>query len=168
MKLLLPLFPVALLAPLALAGCAASSDFPSLAMRPAERELSTEEPVRTPVMVASDPALLTRLAELRRLAAEGQSDFAAALEPARRAAAAAGGARSESWIIAQQALSRLEESRGPTSRALAELDRLRLQRAALPTAQGDFDEVEAAFAEVARLAEAQQRDLAALRAQLEG
>jgi hypothetical protein len=105
------------IAAVALGGCVAADGFPSLAQRPAERDVSIEEPVYPTVDVPSDPGLHARLADLQRQAAEGDRHFAAALGPAEAATARAGPANSESWIEAQQALSRLEAVREPTMRA---------------------------------------------------
>jgi hypothetical protein len=162
----LPLFvPAALLA---LGGCVAGDGFPSLAQRPAELNVSIEEPVYPAVDVPSDPAVRARIDELRRLAAEGDRGFAAALGPTEAVLARAGPSGSESWVEAQQALSRLETTREPTMRALAELDRLVITRAEAPTNSEDFAAIHAAIAEVEALAASQQQRWDRLRARLPG
>ena len=153
-------------AALALTGCVAEDGFPSLAQRPAERNLSIEEPVHPAVEVPSDPALRARIAELERQAAEGENSFAAALGPTESVVARAGAPGSESWIEAQQALSRLEATREATMRALAELDRLAITRAEVATNSGDFAAVNAAIAAVEQLAVSQQQRWDRLRARL--
>ena len=150
----------------ALAACAVEGDFPSLALRPAERDRSIEEPVRPAPQVADDAALRGRLAELGALAAEGERAFDAAFGAAEAAAAAAGAAESESWVAAQQALSRLEAARGPTTRALADLDRLALDRADLAASAADVAALDAAAAAVRQIAAGQQERLDRLRERL--
>ena len=153
-------------AALALTGCVAEDGFPSLAQRPAERNLSIEEPVHPAVEVPSDPALRVRVAELERQAAEGENSFAAALGPTESVVARAGAPGSESWIEAQQALSRLEATREATMRALAELDRLAITRAEVATNSDDFAAVNAAIAAVELVAMSQQQRWDRLRARL--
>src|SRR5688500_16718120 len=96
---------------LTLGGCAPSDGFPSLAMRPVELQRSFEEPERPPVIVPSDASLLARIQALRGEAGSGDSAFEAAWPAAQAAVGRAGGRESESWIEAQQALSRLEAAR---------------------------------------------------------
>ena len=67
-----------------LAGCVSQGPFPSLALRPAEQEDWTEEPVHAAPVVANDAALRTRIAALTAEAREGGRAFDADL-PARRA-----------------------------------------------------------------------------------
>ena len=117
MKLLLP--SISLL----LAGCAATSaDEPSLAQRPAElidprMPLPSEAPVG-PV----DAALATRLGQLVAEGNDGARNFDALVGQVEALASAAGPTQSESWIVAQQALSGLEAARAKTTAALAEVD----------------------------------------------
>jgi hypothetical protein len=151
-----------------LAGCVAEDGFPSLAQRPAELDVSIEEPFHPAVEVPSDPVLLARVAELHRQAEEGERSFAAALGPTEGVLSRAGAAGSESWVEAQQALSRLEVTRDSTMRALAELDQLAIARVGEPTNSGDFAAINAAIAEVERLAVSQQRRWDRLRARLAG
>ena len=152
---------------LALAGCVASDGFPSLAPRPAERIVSVQEPVHPPVDVPSDPALRARIAELEREAAEGDRAFDAAFGSTEAAVSAAGAQASDSWVEAEQALSRLEGTRAPTTRALAELDRLALERAEMSTNAQDFAAINAALASVDAVAARQQQRWDRLRARLE-
>ncbi len=145
--------------------CAPDTSFPSLAPRPGER-LSTDEPVRQPVFVAPDPALSTEIAELIGAARRGQSEFEAALPAARANVARAGAAGSDSWVEAQQAISRLEAARASTARALADLDRLSIERAARPTNAAQFAELLNALELVQSLAQAQYSDIDRLRGSL--
>jgi hypothetical protein len=160
------LFGAALLAAAATAGCAPEGEFPSLAVRPIESQDPLEEPVRTPPMIASEPAIRTRAAALLARAQAGDRDFAAALGPARTAARGAGAAGSESWVVAQQALSRAEAARVATTTALGELDTLAVERAAVPTNAEDFAAIRRALAETERIVRAQQQRLDALRSEI--
>lgn len=153
-------------ASLLLAGCVGENGFPSLAVRPAERGLSTAEPIHPPVAVPSEPALVQRVAALRGQAAEGDRTFEAVYGGAASAVAAAGASGTESWVAAQQALSRLEAARAGTVSALRELDQLALERAAIATNEGDFAVIEAALVEVERLAAAQRTRWEGLRDRL--
>lgn len=155
--LLIPMTALALLG-----GCADRGRFPSLAPRAAER-LSTQEPVRTAPFVAADPDLQERVAALVGQARRGQDAFQTALPAARSSAGRAGAAASESWIEAQQALSRLEAARAMTVTALAELDRLMATRAAVPTNADQFVELRTATETVASLTETQQVEIDRLR-----
>jgi hypothetical protein len=139
-----------------LAGCVSQGPFPSLAPRPAEREDWSEEPVRTAPAVADDAALRGRIAALleqARAGARGDADLPAA----ERLAAHSGREGSDSWIEAQQAISRLVAARGETGEALAELHQLRLARAAQPTSQGDLAALDAAIAAAEEMAARQQQ-----------
>ena len=157
---------IALPAAFLLGGCVAQDGFPSLAQRPAEREVAVDDPVRAAVLVSPDAELRGRIEVLRRQAAEGDRSFEAMLGPAEAAIGAAGAAGSESWIEAEQALSRLESSRAATMQALAELDRLVIARAEIATNSEDFAAIESAIAEVERIAAAQQARWDRLRARL--
>ena len=159
--------PIALfLAAVALAACVPQGDVPSLAVRPAERDRTTLPPVRPAVEVPSDADLRQRVVGLRDQAAEGDRTFDAAFGPTEAAIARAGAPASENWVEAQMALSRLEGARNDTSRALVELDRLAIDRAAVPTNEADYAAILEAIAVVEAIAAAQQQQLAGLRARL--
>ena len=147
----------------ALSACAAGGDFPSLAPRPIEREeaAAPAEPAG-PVTEAVDPQLAARLAALLADARRGQAEFETVLPQATSAVAGAGDAGSEGWILAQQAISRLEAERAPTVIALADLDRLTIAHAGQP----ELPAVTAARDEARALAEAQEQRIGALREQL--
>ena len=108
---------------LALCGCAASmANPPSLGPRIAESidpRLPVPEPEPSAVVT---PALASRLTGLIADAEAGDAQFRAAAAAARQAAAAAGPPQSESWVVAQQALSVLVASRAPVTRALGDID----------------------------------------------
>ena len=163
----LPRLPIALLLAIsALAACVPQGDVPSLAVRPAERDRTTLPPVRPTLDVPSDPALGQRIAELQRDAAAGDRAFDAAFGPTEAAIVRAGAPASESWVEAQLALSRLEAARNDTARALTELDRLAIDRAAVPTNEADYAAILEAIAAVEAIAALQQRRLDGLRARL--
>ena len=142
-----------------LAGCVSQGPFPSLALRPAEQEDWTEEPAHAAQVVADDAALRTRIAALIAEAREGGRAFDADLPAAERATAHVGPAESDSWVEAQQAISRLQASRGRTDEAAAELHQLRLARAGQPTSATDLAALDAAIEEVGALVERQQGQL---------
>ena len=137
-----------------LAGCIAPGPYPSLAMRPDENEPMTE-PVRTPPVVAADPALARRLAALVAAARQGDARFDEAYGPTERLARAAGATGSDSWVEAQQALSRLEASRGGTTDAAAEIDQLGRVRSDQPTSADDQAAIRRALDEANMIAAAQ-------------
>ena len=148
----------ALLAALAaalLAGCVTEGPFPSLAPRPDER-LAIEEPVREAPVVADDPALRARIAALLGEARQGERGFDADYGAAGRAASRAGATGSDSWIAAQQALSRVEAARGRTSDAATELHQLGVERAGQAMSAADRQALDEAVAEADRLVAGQQ------------
>ena len=116
--------------------------------------------------VPNDVGLRTRLSELQGRASDGDRAFHAALGATEGAAAQAGAAESESWVEAQQALSRLESTREPTTRALSDLDQLALSRADMPTSDEDNALLDAAREWIERLAAAQQQRVDRLRSRL--
>lgn len=136
---------------LALAGCAApSAQAPSLAARTAE----AIDP-RAPVLAAStpqpaSPALVIRLAGLVGEARRGESAFVLAAGQARRLAGIAGPSPSESWVVAQEALSAALAARAPTTRALGDIDGIAAAALARKgsIAPADFAAIETAAAEV--------------------
>ena len=108
-----------------LAGCASTGGpFPSLQPRAAEA-IDPRVPVVNPMNDRPvSPALASRLAELVAQAREGDAAFRPLADEAQRLAAAAGEPQSESWVAAQQALSAAAEARGPTVRALGDIDEI--------------------------------------------
>jgi hypothetical protein len=154
-----PLFLMPLATALLTIGCATPGDFPSLAVRPAELDRSTEEPVREAVVIPSDPQLLVRIVALLAQMREGQRSFEAALPAARSTVNRAGAAQSESWIEAQQAVSRLEAARAASVTALFDLDQLAIVRAAVPTNPDDFATLMSALDEAAAVTRRQREEL---------
>lgn len=159
---------LAFAAAIALGGCVTQGSFPSLAPRPGEGDLSVAEPVRPDETVADDSAVRQRVAALQAQAQEGQNAFDAAYGAAAAATGRAGGQGSDSWVAAQEALSRLEAARGATPEALAALDRLSTERTDQPLSGGDRALIDAAFAQITRLSEAQDERIAELRRRIGG
>ena len=154
---------------LGLIGCAASSATePSLARRPAEA-IDPRLPIAAaPTLGPVDPALAARLAELVARGRDGARAFDAEVGPAQALAEAAGPAQSESWILAQQALSGLEGARSASTVALSDIDALAAGRissgAGLNAA--DLAAVEAASAELRALTDRQASIIDRLSARL--
>ena len=158
------LFPPLLLG-LLVAGCARGGDFPSLAPRPVE-QLSMEEPARVDPSVAPDPAFRERVIELLARARAGDAAFERAYARAAPLARASGPANSDSWIQAQEAISRAEVARTDTTVALADLDRLAVERATVPTSVSDHATLMDAQQAAQALANDQHRRLENLRSSL--
>lgn len=110
-----------------LAGCASpASEYPSLAIRDAERIAGTLEPAEPYVPPLPAPEVLGRL---EGLAAAARTAHQAFLAEAPRASAVVESARdapvgSENWARAQVALASLISARSQTMVPLADLDRL--------------------------------------------
>jgi hypothetical protein len=153
----------AALAALAAGGCGQDGSFPSLEPRAIESEDPLAEPVRTPPVVASEPAVRARADALLAEARTGDRAFEAAYARAAAAAGRAGAPGSESWVEAQQAISRAEAARAATGRALAELDRLAAERARVPTNESDMALVRSTLEAVEAIAATQQQRLDRLR-----
>jgi hypothetical protein len=150
-----------------LAGCAAPGPYPSLAPRPIEKALG--EPGVPPVVapLPDDPAVAARVASYLAEAKAGDSEFRAALPAAQAAVRRAGAVGSDSWIEAQQALSRAETAESRTTRALSDLDRFGVDQAnARALSPTDLARLQAATAEVQRLADSQQAEIRRLQAAL--
>ena len=96
--------------------------YPSLAPRAGEA-LDPRVPVERPINDRPvTPALAARLAELVGQANRGQSDFAPLAARAEQLASSAGGPQSDGWVAAQETLSAAIAARGPTARALGDVD----------------------------------------------
>ena len=154
---------LAVVASLLLAGCAQEGQFPSLAHRPAEDIDMTVEPVREAPVVPANAALRARIEQLTDALRRGERRFDGDYGAAASAARAAGAQGSESWVVAQQAISRLEASRAQTTAALADLNQLRLERADLPTSEEDQAALDTAIAFGDRVAADQQTRIDRLR-----
>ena len=124
--MLRPLLVLPLIA--ALAACAsAQSDYPSLAIRPAERVSGTLQPVSAePVLTPLAPATLDKVSQL---AADGKVNHQAFLAQVAAGRATISGGRgaaigSEGWARAEAALADVRAARSKTMVPLADLDRL--------------------------------------------
>lgn len=147
-------------------GCAVEGSFPSLAMRPEERLVTVGEPRRPRTDPASDPALRGQANALLAQGRGGMREFEANESAAERATRNPGASGSESWVSAQQALSRLEAARGATAGALAALDRLSTERADQATNSADYAFILEAIAELERVEADQQVRLDRLRSRV--
>jgi hypothetical protein len=158
------------LAALLLAACAASGPFPSLAMRDVEREFAIEAPPSPVPLIPSDPATAARIGQLVGAGQAGDADFQQALAAAQPLATRAGAAGSESWVVAEQAASRVQAARSRTVDALADLDAIAIRLAAARPAasQTDIAAAVAAAQTIQALSDRQQEALDALRARLSG
>ena len=156
---------------LALTACSApgAGPEPSLAPRPAE-QIDPRVPIPADVPPGIvDTALARRLEELVAEARGAAPTFGAREAEATRLAAAAGPISSESWIAAQQALSRMVEQFGITTRVAGDIDaiastRVKENRWIAPADQGAI--ATAAMA-VASISEPQAAAIARIREQLE-
>lgn len=131
-----------LLVPL-LAACATpEGEYPSLAIRDAERVTGTLEPAPAqPYVPPPTPAaVLDRLDRLAADAASAHRAFLAEAPAARSTIAAASGAEvgSDGWARASVALAGLEGSRGKAMIALSDLDQLMVDAA---VAGGDLERI---------------------------
>ena len=111
-----------------LAGCGAPQGYPSLAPRPAEA-IDPRVPIAAnPSPGTVDPAVAARLASAVAQARGGTAEFNRLASRADALAAAAGSPRSESWVVAQQALSALGAQHGVTTDAAADIDAVAADR----------------------------------------
>ncbi len=154
---------------LGLIGCATSSATePSLARRPAEaidpRLPIASEPTPGPV----DAALAARLSLMVAEGNAGARSFDAEVGKAEALASAAGPRESESWIVAQQALSGLEGARAASTRALADVDSIAASRIKSGTglSPADLVAVEAASGELRRVTDRQAQIIDTIAARL--
>ena len=117
---------------------------------------------------AVDPALAGQLSASIARAQAGHGGFQALAGGARSAAAAAGPRESESWIVAQQALSGLVAAREPVTRALADVDELAAQRVQRlgGIAAADLSAIQSASQQIAALDRAEAALIDELQAQL--
>jgi hypothetical protein len=152
-----------------LSACATQqSTEPSLAPRAAEA-IDPRVPIPSDVIAGPvDPALASRIAELVAEVRAGDAAFQMASQNAETLANAAGPQESESWIVAQEALSALVATRGPVTRAIADLDALAAGRIAatggiLP---GDLAAIQAATAEAGAIGQRQAETIDRLQARL--
>ena len=141
---------------------------PSLAPRAAEA-IDPRVAIPSEVPISSvDAALASKLASLVGQAHAAGPRFNTLRQEADRLSIAAGPPTSESWIAAQQSLSRLIEQQGVTTRMAAEIDeiaatQLKNQRWIAPA---DREAIAAAAAEVTAINDAQSNGIAQIREQL--
>ena len=154
-----------------MAGCAApSGPVPSLAHRTAEAIDPRVPVVAATTPQAADAALAIRLAELISQAGRGENAFVAAAGDAQRLAATAGPPQSETWVVAQEALSAAVAARAPTTRALGDIDAIAATALAKQggMASADLAAIEAAAAEVGAIDRRQAQVIDVLQQRLGG
>jgi hypothetical protein len=141
---------------------------PSLAPRAAEA-IDPRLPIADIAPTGSvDPSLAARLQAILSTARAGVPAFEARAAEASRLAAEAGPIASESWVAAEQILSRLVEQYGVTTRAMADIDalasdRLNRQHWIQPA---DREAIAVAAAELAAIGDPQAATIARLKNQL--
>lgn len=154
-----------------LVGCAANpAAYPSLEVRAGEA-IDPRVPVERPLNDRpARPALVNRLGTLLAQARSGDAAFQPAIAEASARAAAAGPAQSESWIVAQQALSAAIEARAPTARALGDVDAIgaELLLANGGIAPSDLEAIAAAGRSIAAIDRRQSEAIAAVQSRLGG
>jgi len=158
----------ALFVPIALAGCTQVPDrYPSLLPRPIESQ-SLAEPERPAPVATPDATLDSRIAAITASLDEARARFAAAAQDAEAKAAIARGVEqgSAAWLDAHAALSALEALRAPMLDALAELDRLVLDRG--QAGEPPYPALEAASARAEKLVAEQNDRIDTIEAALAG
>lgn len=144
-----------------LSGCAAATNTPSLAPRAAEA-IDPRVPVPEPVLSTTPaPALVEKLDSLVAQAIAGDQAFSPMIEHARQLADSAGSKETESWVVAQQALSAAIGVRLPVTSAVGEIDALGAQRVQTLGGIGAAD-LKAIQAAAAKVAEIDSREAAAI------
>lgn len=152
-----------------LGGCSTpSGPYPSLAPRAAEA-IDPRVPIPSEVRIGpADANLRAHLAALIDQAQAGDSQFEAAAANAERLAQAAGSPQGESWVAAQQALSAAQAARGPTTRALGDIDGIAAaaldQRGGIPP--GNLAAIQAAAERVTEIDRRQSARIDAIEARL--
>jgi hypothetical protein len=161
--------PLSVLAAAWFTGCSTpNGDIPSLEPRAAER-IDPRVPVeRPPNDRPVSPGLAARLEVLIAQARAGEAGFEAAIAAARRTADGAGARETESWIVAQEALSAAVAAREPAAMAISEIDSI---AAELLIAQGglapaDLAAIENASQIVATISRSQADAVTAVQARL--
>ena len=157
----------AILALLGASACAPEGPYPSLAPRPIEKAMADSEEQPVAAVPPDDSGLPARIEPLAAQARRGESEYQAALPEAREAISKAGPSGSDSWILAQQALSRLEAARATIVGAVTELDALALaESGARPLSPADKERLDAATRDAQAMAERQQAEIAKLQAKI--
>jgi len=154
---------------LILSACAApGGSYPSLQPHAAE-SIDPRVPVVRPMNNRPTSALLTeRLSALVAQAESGDAAFNGAASEAARLAAAAGTTQSDSWIVAQEALTTAIAARKPITQALGDIDEI--ASTALQTQKGiapnDLAAIQGAAARVGAIDQRQADRLHAIQRQL--
>ena len=144
-----------------LSGCATATNAPSLAPRAAE-SIDPRVPVPEPVIsTAPTTGLVEKLDALVAQAVAGDRAFSPLIERARQLAEAAGAKESESWVVAQQALSAAVGARLPVTSAVGDIDALGAQRVQTLGGIGAAD-LKAIGEAAAKVAEIDEREAAAI------
>ena len=152
---------------LIVAACAPPGPYPSLEQRPIEKALAETDEVPPEAPLADDSGLPARIAALIAEARRGEREFDAALPAAKAAAERAGAPESESWIEAQQILSRLEAAGALSGKALADLDALAMaEEQARRLSIGDLQRLMAAIATAQAIVDAQVAEIARIKGRI--
>ncbi len=157
------------LASLAAACASTGGDYPSLAVRDAERaegQFVTGEPARLdipPVEVDLTGGLDARLSSLVSAAEEAHAEFVSVQPRAARLVAAAGGTGSDSWAAAQVALAELDSARSRAAIPVGDLDMI---YTATRVAAEDASAIEAARTRVITLVSEEDAVLEDLRGRI--
>lgn len=142
------------LATLALSACTSpGGPYPSLQPRAAEAIDPRVPVVVAPPDMTPSAGLTQTLESIAAQAVSGDSDFQPLAQRAADLAKAAGPKESESWVVAQQALSAAVAARGPVANAVADIDALGAERihAQGGISAGDMAAIDAAAARVAAI-----------------
>jgi hypothetical protein len=151
-----------------ISGCSAVTNAPSLAPRPAEA-IDPRMPVPEPAIpMTVSPGLTQKLQSLVAQAKAGDDAFVPLIERARQMADVAGEKESESWVLAQQALSAAVAARGPVAGAVADIDALgavKIQQLG-GMSSGDQKAIDAAAAQVSGIDRREAAAIMAIQAKL--
>jgi hypothetical protein len=150
------------------AGCSTATNAPSLAPRAAEA-IDPRLPVPEPALsTIPAPALVQKLDSLIAQAVAGDRAFAPLAAHARQLADSAGAKESESWVVAQQALSAAVAARTPVTAAAADIDALGAQRIQSlgGIAAADLKAIDSAAARVDGIDEREAAAISAMQAKL--
>jgi len=150
-----------------LAGCADLGPYPSLAQRPIERELPPPDVDPAAREAADDPAIAARIAAFAQEARKARAEFDAALPAAEGSARRAGAPESQSWVVAQEALSRAVAAQASTAHLLSDFDAYTLDIArAKPISTADGERLQAALDDVQKIADFEHEQVARLAAMI--
>jgi hypothetical protein len=149
------------------AACAPPGPYPSLEPRPIEKALAESEEPPAEAPIPDEAGLPARIAALTAEVRRGQREFDGVLPEARSAADRAGAPESESWIEAQQALSRLEAAGAVSGKALADLDALAMaEEQARRVSAGDLARLQAAIAMAQAVVDSQGSEVARIKGKI--